>query len=111
MNIDDIRAMYPHPESAEAGNTSTRPCAYCVGGAFMMVKYQLALAKVGHACQVRFPTADQLAEEFLRVNPQLTTEMAYAIADALTSSNDAEDFEAAWACLAEALTYTKEEPV
>ena len=99
ISLATIRAQYPTPSTVRASLPGDGLEGYCVGGA-------LCLAGLGpHS--IRFPTEKHLAQQLIRINPDLAAVpwKAGQFAEAITIANDRGDFEEAWRVAGEALDY------
>lgn len=93
MTIDDIRARFPHPRSAEGD--MPKDCDFCVGGAIFLSTLPLPVCRYGY--HTRFPSAPTLAEALRQYNPRLKDAVAMRFARGIVQHNDLERFEMAWA--------------
>lgn len=100
VTVEEIRAKYPNPVKAIAGNL--RDGYYCVGGALCKFLY----GDSGEA----FPIS-QLNRALVAANPALARNIhcVYTKAEdfgaSIIGQNDSENFEAAWKFLDEALNW------
>jgi len=110
LTVAEIRALYPNPMSDNAVQHSNQQydpkyrhqCTYCVGGAIMLAYvFPNGDARPGDDC---WPTSDELADFLHEINPTLSEQSAYYLADMIITTNDKEEFELAWGYVAEALT-------
>ena len=97
VDLADLRRQFPHPQACPADMPTSG--TYCVGGALCLTVFQ--------SCPTPFPAAAFLAEALRAVNHHIDATRAREFARAITSANDADDFEKAWLLMSEALIYSR----
>ena len=91
--IEQIKAEYPNPESAE---NKVLKSGYCVGGAIIRAYEH------GHGS---YPSIDILVRTLWAINPALTRSKAVDYASDIIFANDARQYKKAWDIADEALNY------
>lgn len=96
MTIKDFNEMKRKFDKPSTPFEKCTERSYCVGGAIVLTACELPLE--GSPARLRFPNVNLIALCLRLLNPSVSYDNSFVIAENLMSENDSQRFLAAWAC-------------